>query len=133
MNFDTKKVDSIRSWGPDSEVEIKKGDRIEYDNPCGIGGVTLNATVAGFTVHADGMIGVVGIDAEPNDRLREIVAQLKKEATKYLRLSGAPLRPFGPIPPQRNGLDGNGGPILVTGKAFAMALMHGQIRLRGDE
>lgn len=99
-----------------AEVLIVKGARVSWANPCGIGGVTVTATVRELLVDEGGSLSVIALDVAPNDQLRAIVNELRASI-----FGGSA---WGQVPSR---LDGDGGTVRVTGESFREAVRRGEI------
>lgn len=124
--------------GPDgtATLKIRKGDRIAWDDPAGLGSVTLYGTVAGIQVQGGslfpGEILTLAVEADPSEELRALLARWRKDV--------APLKPLPDLhlfgsphgyhqTPQNCGLDGDGGPVLFSGDGVRWAGRANKIRV----
>ncbi len=102
-------------------VKFKVGDRISWEDPLGLGGVTMYASIVGY--HEFGLpsyqVDVVGLNIDPSDTLREASDKARRNGF----FSGTTL---GYI---KTGIDGYGGPYAVTGYAFVDAVRYGKLVL----
>ena len=109
----------------DRKLTFSIGDRVRWENPCGIGGVALFASIRGIVAHHDGSPSVVGLDVEPNDTLRDLCAQISRMlAPSPFRTPTFPGLPR-PDPSPPTGLEGRGGLLLATGEAIERAIAGG--------
>lgn len=124
--------------GPDgtATLKIRKGDRIAWDDPAGLGGVTLYGTVAGIQVQGGslfpGEILTLAVEADPSEELRALLARWRKDVAPLkplpdLHLFGSP-RGYHQTP-QKCGLDGDGGPVLFSGDGVRWAGRANKIRV----
>jgi len=99
-------------------ITIRRGDRIAWECPGGLGGCTMYGTVAGLQVD-DGNLSVIGIDAEPSDALRAVAAEIRASFGKH----GWERSGFFPA------LAGEGGLAIFTGDVAIYAARDGKLRL----
>jgi hypothetical protein len=115
-------------------VTIRKGDRITWKSPCGLGGAEVSGVFMGGEGHLRGDC-VFGIDAEPSESLRKLAGEL---AVSPDRLNDTLAKIFvGPRAIHKSGLDGSGGVFVVIGEAFEQAMRNGNLTLdplpKGDQ
>lgn len=135
-------VDSIELHSPSGLVTFKKGDHISLQHVAGIADVNLAATLSGASRDAHGYLQFVGIEAEPNERLRALSAEMDdfrrahplprriwSWATRSLAIDTTP-EPE-PEPDVRPcGISGAGGPIIFAGHWFEGEVQYGRITHR---
>lgn len=142
----TERVSNMSLHGPDGQdVRFEEGDRISWADPYGFGGVTVTGSFAGalesqlprstgtFAFRADpnGSVGVeeivaysapalsvVCFDVDPDDHLREVVAEVFAPTCAWWRCI------TGVVPV---GLTGAGGKLLVEAEVVRAAVRHGRL------
>jgi hypothetical protein len=106
------------------------GDRIAWRDPFGIGGVTITATIVGFSADRMGSprLAFVELKADPCETLRKHVEELNLPSHTLRSLGQFRLRT---VP--SDGLSGKGGLVVATGDSFRLAVYEGRLELELED